>query len=206
MRPLVVVEDDSSERTLSSSSPDRTSHVRDRDPINNTTALTKSYNSIAFDQSSPFSTQQLVISSHPTEIPDVDDDLNRELTFYKQCLKATRAARKILQKEGVPLARPVDYFAEMVKSDAHMDNIKSKMSADAVARKLATEARKQRDLKKFGKAVQVAKLQERDRARKDQLNAIQLLKRSRSPLRLTIRVGMVADKQCREKTRHGWWF
>ena len=41
-----------------------------------------------------------------------------------------------------------------------------------------TDARRQRDLKKFGKAVQVAKLQERDKAKRDTMDKINALKRS----------------------------
>ena len=66
----------------------------------------------------------------------------------------------------------------MVKSDEHMGKIKQKMTEEAVNKKAAAEARKQRDLKKFGKQVQVAKQQERDRQKRDMLGKIDLLKRS----------------------------
>ncbi|KAG9511871.1 hypothetical protein KCU79_g23894, partial [Aureobasidium melanogenum] len=75
--------------------------------------------------------------------------------------------------------RPADYFAEMVKSDEHMGKIKSKLIDEAASKKASAEARRQRDLKKFGKQVQVAKLQERSREKKDTLDKIQLLKRKR---------------------------
>lgn len=66
----------------------------------------------------------------------------------------------------------------MVKSDEHMGKIKQKMTDEAANKKAAAEARKQRDLKKFGKQVQVAKLQERDRQKRDMLGKIDILKRS----------------------------
>jgi hypothetical protein len=84
----------------------------------------------------------------------------------------------LLKKEGVPFTRPTDYFAEMVKSDEHMGIIKKKMMDEAASKKAAAEARKQRDLRKFGKQVQVAKLQERDKAKRDTMEKIQILKRS----------------------------
>ena len=152
-----------------------------RVPINNLGALAKSHKSLAIDASAPFSTQQTVGSKHVVEVPDIHDDLSRELAFYKQCLSAVYVARKSLAAEGVAIVRPTDYFAEMVKSDEHMDHVKAKITASAEAKKLAADSRKQRDLKKFGKAVQVAKLRERDRARRDALNAIQLVKRSMNP-------------------------
>ena len=84
----------------------------------------------------------------------------------------------MLKNEGVPFSRPTDYFAEMVKSDEHMGKIKYKMVDEAANKKAAADARKQRDLKKFGKQVQVAKLQERDKAKRETLDRINLLKRS----------------------------
>jgi len=147
--------------------------------INNTSALQKACKSIALSYSTlPFSAHQSVITSEPVAIADVNDDLTRELAFYKQCLDAANDGRALLKKEGVPFSRPTDYFAEMVKSDEHMGKIKQKMTDEAASKKAAAEARKQRDLKKFGKQVQVAKLQERDKAKRNTLDKIDLLKRS----------------------------
>lgn len=146
--------------------------------INNTTALLKAHKSIAFSSKLPFSEHQSITSSEPVSIADVNDDLTRELAFYKQSLDAVREARALLKKEGVLFSRPTDYFAEMVKSDEHMGKIKQKMTDEAANKKAAAEARKQRDLKKFGKQVQVAKLQERDKAKRETLDKINILKRS----------------------------
>ena len=77
-------------------------------------------------------------------------------------------------------SRPNDYFAEMVKSDEHMGKIKQKMTDEAANKKAAVEARRQRDLKKFGKQVQVAKLQERDKAKREMLGKIEVLRKSRT--------------------------
>lgn len=66
----------------------------------------------------------------------------------------------------------------MVKEDAHMEKIKAKLIEEASAKKAAAEARKLRDLKKFGKQVQVSKLQERQKAKREVLDKIKTLKRS----------------------------
>lgn len=60
-----------------------------------------------------------------------------------------------------------------------MEKVKEKLVEDATAKKASAEARKLRDLKKFGKQVQVAKLQERQKAKKDTLEKIKALKRSK---------------------------
>ena len=147
--------------------------------INNTAALLKAQKSIALPYSTlSFSAHHSLTTSAPVEIKDVNDDLTRELAFYKQCLDAANEGRDLLKKEGVPFSRPIDYFAEMVKNDEHMGKIKAKMVDEAANKKAAAEARRQRDLKKFGKQVQIAKLQERDKAKRDTLDKINLLKRS----------------------------
>ena len=147
--------------------------------INNKAALLKAHKSIALPISKlSFSDHQTIRSSEKFAIADVNDDLNCELAFYKQSLDAVNKAKVLLEKEGVPFSRPIDYFAEMVKNDEHMEKIKQKMTDEAANKKAAAEARKQRDLKKFGKQVQIAKLQERDKSKRATLDKINLLKRS----------------------------
>ncbi|KAM0301352.1 hypothetical protein ACHAPM_005578 [Fusarium culmorum] len=152
--------------------------------INNTTALLAALNriSVPTDKSVPFATHQSLVSSSATteSIPDVQDDLQRELAFYTQSLEAMRTARKLLRQEGVPFSRPKDYFAEMIKEDAHMEKVKAKLVEEASNKKAAQEARKMRDLKKFGKQVQVAKMQERHKEKRETLDKIKNLKRKRS--------------------------
>ena len=153
--------------------------------INNTTALLASLNRIALPTdpgTAPFATHQSLVSAEPTAdgIEDVQDDLRRELAFYGQSLDAARRARALLRAEGVPFSRPTDYFAEMVKDDGHMERVRAKLVEEASAKKASAEARKLRDLKKFGKQVQVAKLQERQKAKRETLEKIKTLKRSES--------------------------
>ncbi|PNY18317.1 rRNA-processing protein EBP2 [Tolypocladium capitatum] len=151
--------------------------------INNTSALLAALDRISLptDKSVPFASHQSVVASADTadSIPDVSDDLQRELAFYSQCLEAARRGRSRLLAEGVPFSRPKDYFAEMIKEDAHMEKVKAKLIEEAAGKKAAAEARKLRDLKKFGKQVQVAKLQERHKAKRETLEKIKTLKRKR---------------------------
>ncbi|KAM0276343.1 hypothetical protein ACHAQH_006836 [Verticillium albo-atrum] len=151
--------------------------------INNKAALQAALARISIDTSSsaPFVTHQSIVSSKPTAdaIPDVSDDLQRELALLSQSLEAARKGRSLLIKEGVPFSRPGDYFAEMAKDDGQMQKVKEKLVEEATAKKAAADARKLRDLKKFGKQVQVAKLQERQKAKKDTLEKISLLKKKR---------------------------
>ncbi|ROV91476.1 hypothetical protein VSDG_07153 [Cytospora chrysosperma] len=159
-------------------------YVQTRLTINNQPALLAALKRISIpkDSSVAFVTHQTVVSSEPTasKIEDISDDLNRELQLYAQSLEAAKRARAALRAEGAPFARPKDYFAEMVKDDGHMQKVKEKLVEDATNKKASAEARKLRDLKKFGKQVQVAKLQERQKEKKDTLEKIKALKKKRS--------------------------
>jgi rRNA-processing protein EBP2 len=177
--------DDESDVPLSElSEEDRADTIpHQRLTINNTAALLASTKRIALTRPKmKFSAHNsLVLTSLPsasTSIPDHNDDLTRELEFYRICRTAATDARTLLKKEKIAFTRPSDYFAEMVKSDEHMGMVKKKMYDEAASKKAASEARRVRDAKKFGKAVQVAKEQERAREKRQTLDKISSLKRS----------------------------
>ncbi|KAI5810969.1 eukaryotic rRNA processing protein EBP2-domain-containing protein [Peziza echinospora] len=179
-------EEDEEEDDLAFSDVDSDEDLQDATPytrltINNKAALLNSLSKIALPFTTlPFSAHLSLTSTEPTEILDINDDLNRELAFYTQALAHARQARDILASEpnATPFSRPNDYFAEMVKSDEHMGKIKQKLLDEAADKKASADARKQRDLRKFGKKVQVEKLQERQKAKTETLGKIQALKRS----------------------------
>ena len=164
--------------------------------INNTTALIASRKRIAVvsDKIKPlnFSAHNSLVSTDKIAdelIPDAMDDETRELMFYKIARDATITARGLLKKEKVPFSRPADYFAEMVKTDEHMGKIKKKLYDEASSKKASEEARRLRDAKKFGKQVQIAKEQERAKEKKDTLNKIKELKRSKFSIMIISKTG-----------------
>ncbi|KAJ9069568.1 rRNA-processing protein EBP2 [Entomophthora muscae] len=113
----------------------------------------------------------------PLEIQDIHNDIDRELAFYHQALAAAEEAQKKLKGLGVPFTRPDDYFAEMVKSDEHMNKVRQKILDETQSIKASENARKQRELKKFGKQVQVEKIKERHLQKRQELDKIKTLKR-----------------------------
>ncbi|KAF3896577.1 Eukaryotic rRNA processing [Trichophyton interdigitale] len=148
--------------------------------INNSTAILSSLKRVTLiNDQMPFSEHQTLTSTETMDVPDPNDDLNRELAFYKVCCAAAKTGRALLKKEGIPFSRPTDYFAEMVKDDEHMDKIKKKLYEEAASKKASADAKKQRDLKKFGKQVQIAKIQERHKEKRETLEKINELKRKR---------------------------
>ncbi|PWN19060.1 Ebp2-domain-containing protein, partial [Microstroma glucosiphilum] len=107
-----------------------------------------------------------------------DDDLKRELVFYKQALSAAQLGRQKVLAAGMPFSRPDDFFAEMVKSDSHMERVRQTLLDERAGIKASEEAKRQRELKKFGKKVQVQKGLERQKNKKEMEEKIEGLKRS----------------------------
>ncbi|GAA5942181.1 EBP2 family rRNA-processing protein [Sporobolomyces koalae] len=120
-----------------------------------------------------------LVNPVPLHVPDASNDLERELEFYKQSLWAATHAEALFEKADLPFHRPADYFAEMVKTDAHMGKIRQSLLDEQAGMKASEEARKLRELKKFGKKVQVEKIREREREKKAVGERLDSLKKKR---------------------------
>lgn len=155
-----------------------------RETINNVAALNAAYNRIALELPKQFSSHQVLLTDAPVVVPDVNDDLSREIEFYKQGLAHATRARDLIYEEGAAWERPSDYFAEMVKTDDHMERIRKELVQEATAKKASADAKKQRDLKKFGKQVQINKTLERAKEKKQTVDKIKALKRKRGATEL----------------------
>lgn len=92
---------------------------------------------------------------------------------------AAQHAEQLYSKADLPFARPDDYFAEMVKTDHHMSLIRQSLLDESAGIKASEDARKLRDAKKFGKKVQVERLKEREKEKKDVGKRLEQLKKRR---------------------------
>lgn len=150
--------------------------------INNVKAIKDSLQRISIPwEKLSFQEHQSVTSktNSDKEIKDIYDDTHRELSFYKQALDSVLYARDKLKALKVPFKRPLDYFAEMVKTDEHMDHLTTKLFREASEKEARKNSRKQRELKKFGKQLQVATLQQRQKDKRDTLEKIKRLQKKR---------------------------
>lgn len=146
--------------------------------INNVSALKKALHSIRLPSSAYAKFEEhFSVIGEPIDVKDVHDDTERELCFYKQALAAAQTARKHAKQAAVPFDRPVDYFAEMVKSDEHMDRLRKKLVDEEKEKLGVQEARKQRELRKYGKKVQHEKLQQRQKEKRAMLDKVNSLRR-----------------------------
>ncbi|CAO3609374.1 unnamed protein product [Mucor hiemalis] len=127
----------------------------------------------------PWIETMTITSTEPVVVEDSKNDMARELAFYQQALEAAKLGRELVKKSGTEFTRPDDYFAEMLKSDEHMAKIRQKLLDESASLKASEDAKRQRQLKKFGKKVQVEKQLERQKQKTEMLDKIKLLKRKR---------------------------
>lgn len=57
------------------------------------------------------------------EADSVNNDFKRELKFYRQAQATVLEVIPRLKSMGVPTKRPEDYFAQMAKTDGHMNKV-----------------------------------------------------------------------------------
>jgi rRNA-processing protein EBP2 len=57
----------------------------------------------------------------------INDDIKREIAFYNTTRENVMKGMQILVQAKVPISRPDDFFAEMLKDDEHMAKVKSKL-------------------------------------------------------------------------------
>ncbi|KAJ3095458.1 rRNA-processing protein and EBNA1-binding protein ebp2 [Physocladia obscura] len=125
---------------------------------------------------------QRITSTEPLALlpAEVENDLKREMAFYKQALEAAQLGYMHLRKANVSIHRPDDFYAEMIKSDEHMNKIRQKLVDEANAIAASERAKKLRDAKKFGKKVQVEKLQERQATKRQELEQVAQMRKKTS--------------------------
>ncbi|GAB2216151.1 hypothetical protein Droror1_Dr00023920 [Drosera rotundifolia] len=123
--------------------------------------------------------QKLTIDIEHQQEVDVNDDFARETAFYTQALEGTTQAFEKLQSMGLPFLRPPDYYAEMVKSDVHMEKIKSSLLYKKKQMEEAEERRKARGAKRIAKEVHAEKLKERAKQKKEQIESVKKWRKQR---------------------------
>lgn len=147
--------------------------------IYNTEALHDKLEDISWTEEQPWAETLAITSTEPTQVEDVDDDLERELAFYNQALDAAKQAIHKFEEAGVPWQRPPDYFAEMVKSDEHMARVKEQLIYEQKVIEEAEQRRKERESKKYAKQVAAEKKKEKDKEKKRAIEGVSSLRKQR---------------------------
>lgn len=126
------------------------------------------------------------------------NDLKREVAFYNHAKASVLVAKAALAAASVPYKRPSDYFAEMLKSDAHMSRVKDKLIFETKKMGAVEERKKSVAHKKVAKQVQAATLKDRSDAKKDTLAAVSAWKKQRKGTSSALPSSDLAAAQKRE--------
>uniref|UniRef100_A0A1A8D9B1 EBNA1 binding protein 2 n=1 Tax=Nothobranchius kadleci TaxID=1051664 RepID=A0A1A8D9B1_NOTKA len=103
---------------------------------------------------------------------NADDDFQREMFFYRQAQATVLNALPLLNQHDIATKRPDDYFAEMAKSDQHMQKIRKKLISKQLILEKSEKAKKLREQRKFAKKVQVEVIQKRQKEKKAMMSSV----------------------------------
>ncbi|KPJ15898.1 putative rRNA-processing protein EBP2-like [Papilio machaon] len=90
----------------------------------------------------------------PTQDP-ILNEFKRENLIHRQAQAAVIDGIKRLKDLNVPTRRPDDFFAEMAKSDEHMQKVRKNLMAKQAAQARTEKVRQLREQKKIAKKVQI---------------------------------------------------
>ncbi|XP_050535862.1 probable rRNA-processing protein EBP2 homolog [Daktulosphaira vitifoliae] len=95
------------------------------------------------------------------------NDFKRETMFHRHAQTAVMTGIELLHKHNIPTHRPEDYFAEMFKSDEHMQKVRHALLQRKVELEQTEKVRRIRQEKKLAKEKRVAAVQEKHKQKRD---------------------------------------
>jgi len=100
------------------------------------------------------------------------DDFEREIIFYKQAASAVKLAIPRLEAMKVSVFRPDDYFAEMAKSDDHMQKVRRRLVEIQEGKQRQEAFRRIREEKKFASKVEKNAIERKGNEKKKLMEAV----------------------------------
>lgn len=107
----------------------------------------------------------------PSEDP-VLNDFRRETMFHRQAQGAAMDGIARLKKLGVLTLRPDDYFAEMAKTDEHMQKVRDNLKKKQIIAQRSEKVRQLRQQRKIGKQMQVEATLKKQAEKKEMLEEV----------------------------------
>uniref|UniRef100_A0A182T3G6 Uncharacterized protein n=1 Tax=Anopheles maculatus TaxID=74869 RepID=A0A182T3G6_9DIPT len=118
----------------------------------------------------------------PYVAPEADtvlNDFKREILFHRQAQAATIEGIRKLHELGVATKRPDDYFAEMAKSDEHMQRIRKVLLDKQEGIAKSERIRQLREQRRIGKLIQRQATEKRDEERRKMLGDIKKFRKGK---------------------------
>lgn len=119
------------------------------------------------------------IKSFSSEEDPVLNDFRREMTFHRQAQAAVLNGIKRLHALNIPTKRPDDYFAEMAKTDEHMQKIRSNLSAKQQGQAKSERLKQIREQRKMGKLIQRQARVQKEAEKRDMLNNLKKFRKGK---------------------------
>uniref|UniRef100_A0A0A1WDX1 Probable rRNA-processing protein EBP2 homolog n=1 Tax=Zeugodacus cucurbitae TaxID=28588 RepID=A0A0A1WDX1_ZEUCU len=114
----------------------------------------------------------------PEEDP-VLNDFKREMLFHRQAQAAVLEGIKRLHAAGVVTRRPDDYFAEMAKSDEHMQKVRANLMAKQEGQAKSERIKQIREQRKMGKLLAKQTKVQREMEKKDMLDKLKKFRKGK---------------------------
>jgi len=109
---------------------------------------------------------------------EINDDIKREIAFHNVTRQNVQNGMRILIQARVPISRPDDFLAEMLKTDEHMLKVKGRLLKQQNKMQKFEEKRAKQENKKFHKAIKSFTQAKRHQEKRDNMNAIDELKKA----------------------------
>lgn len=114
----------------------------------------------------------------PEEDP-VLNDFKREMLFHRQAQAAVIEGIRRLHELGVKTKRPDDYFAEMAKSDEHMQKVRANLMAKQEGQAKSERIKQIREQRKMGKILAKQTKVQREMEKKDMLDKLKKFRKGK---------------------------
>ena len=99
------------------------------------------------------------------------------ISSYNATRENVMKGMEFLVQSRVPISRPDDFLAEMLKSDSHMAGVKSRLLRQQAKIKSFEEKKQRAENKKFHKAIKDFKMKAKHAEKRQNLEQIQKLKK-----------------------------
>jgi len=114
----------------------------------------------------------------PEEDP-ILNDFKREMLFYRQAQAAVIDGIKRLHDLEIKTRRPDDYFAEMAKSDEHMQKVRANLLAKQQGQAKSERIKQIREQRKMGKILAKQTKVQRESEKKDMLDKLKKFRKGK---------------------------
>lgn len=118
----------------------------------------------------------------PYVTPEADpvlNDFKREILFHRQAQAAVTDGIVKLKEFGIPTKRPDDYFAEMAKSDDHMQKIRKHLTAKQEGQQRSERVKQLRESRKMSKIIQRETLEKKQADKSKMMNDLKAFRKGK---------------------------